>query len=45
MIMPRQFACPTTYYKKFKIEFEVNIVIVLEEGIQVNKNIPITLIR
>ena len=45
MLFPRQFTCPTTFYKKFKIEFEVNLSILFFDGYQLTKNFPIYLIR
>ncbi|CAG9328976.1 unnamed protein product [Blepharisma stoltei] len=45
MLFPRQFTCPTTFYKKFRIEFEVNLVILFFDGYQITKNFPLHLIR
>jgi Vacuolar protein sorting-associated protein 26 len=45
MLFPRQFTCPTTFYNKFKIEFEVNLSILFFDGYQLTKNFPIYLIR
>lgn len=45
MTFPRQFACPTTLYKKFRIEFEVNVSVLFVDGFLVTKNIPIRVIR
>eukprot|EP01095_Lingulamoeba_sp_RSL-Kostka_P007578 TRINITY_DN2428_c3_g1_i1.p2 TRINITY_DN2428_c3_g1~~TRINITY_DN2428_c3_g1_i1.p2 ORF type:complete len:308 (-),score=87.01 TRINITY_DN2428_c3_g1_i1:1095-2018(-) len=45
MIMPRLFTCPTTAAKTFKIEFEVNLVIMFEDGHLLSQNFPIQLKR
>ena len=45
MLFPRQFTCPTTFYKKFKVEFEVNLSVAFTDGYQLTKNFPIYLIR
>jgi hypothetical protein len=45
MLFPRQFTCPTTFYKKFKVEFEVNLSVLFVDGYQLTKNFPIYLIR
>jgi hypothetical protein len=45
MLFPRQFTCPTTFYKKFKVEFEINLSILFFDGYQLTKNFPIYLIR
>jgi hypothetical protein len=45
MTFPRQFSCPTTFYNKFRIEFEINISVLFVDGFMVTKNIPIRIIR
>ena len=45
MTFPRQFSCPTTFYKKFRIEFEINVSVLFVDGFMVTKNIPIRIIR
>jgi hypothetical protein len=45
MLFPRQFTCPTTFYKKFKVEFEINLSVLFLDGYQLTKNFPIYLIR
>ena len=42
---PKQFSCPTTYYKHFKIEFEVNLLFTFQNGLLITKNFPIRLYR
>ena len=45
MIFPRLFTCPTLSTSNFKVEFEVNIVIVFQDDHLVTENFPITLTR
>lgn len=45
MIFPRLFTCPTLATDNFKVEFEVNVVIVLVTGDLITENFPIKLIR
>ncbi|XP_054275306.1 vacuolar protein sorting-associated protein 26C-like [Macrosteles quadrilineatus] len=45
MIFPRLFTCPTLSTSNFKVEFEVNIVIIFENDHLVTENFPITLKR
>lgn len=45
MIFPRLFTCPTLATKNFKVEFEVNIVVVFQDGHLVTENFPIKLVR
>lgn len=45
MTFPRQFSCPTILYKRYRIEFEVNVSVLFVDGFLVNKNIPIRVIR
>lgn len=45
MILPRLFTCPTLITKNFKIEFEMNLVIVLEDETMITENFPIVLVR
>eukprot|EP00041_Stephanoeca_diplocostata_P025308 m.659204 g.659204 ORF g.659204 m.659204 type:complete len:296 (-) comp22722_c0_seq3:3452-4339(-) len=45
MIFPRLFTCPTLATDNFKVEFEVNIVIVLTTGDLITENFPIKLLR
>nr|XP_002122877.1 Down syndrome critical region protein 3 homolog [Ciona intestinalis] len=45
MIFPRMFACPTVDTPNFKIEFELNIVIVFEDDRMISENFPIKLTR
>ncbi|KAK2153748.1 hypothetical protein LSH36_287g00016 [Paralvinella palmiformis] len=45
MIFPRLFTCPTLATTNFKIEFEVNIVVVFHDDHLVTENFPIKLSR
>lgn len=45
MVFPRLFSCPTVITSAFKIEFEVNLIVVFGEGYMVTENFPITLSR
>ncbi|TMW42814.1 hypothetical protein DOY81_012106 [Sarcophaga bullata] len=45
MIMPRLFTCPTLITKNFKIEFELNLVIVFKDDYIISENFPIILKR
>lgn len=45
MIFPRLFTCPTLSTSNFKVEFEVNIVVIFQNDHLITENFPITLIR
>lgn len=45
MVFPRLFSCPTVSTTSFKIEFEVNLIVVFGEGYMVTENFPIVLSR
>eukprot|EP01065_Artemidia_motanka_P029419 TRINITY_DN35534_c0_g1_i1.p1 TRINITY_DN35534_c0_g1~~TRINITY_DN35534_c0_g1_i1.p1 ORF type:complete len:313 (+),score=91.47 TRINITY_DN35534_c0_g1_i1:89-1027(+) len=45
MIFPRWFTCPTLLANNFKVEFEVNLVVLLEDNHQITENFPIKLYR
>jgi hypothetical protein len=45
MNFPRLFTCPTLLTKNFKIEFEVNVVIVFKDDYLITENFPIILNR
>eukprot|EP01103_Thecamoeba_quadrilineata_P015489 TRINITY_DN4919_c0_g1_i2.p1 TRINITY_DN4919_c0_g1~~TRINITY_DN4919_c0_g1_i2.p1 ORF type:complete len:300 (+),score=36.90 TRINITY_DN4919_c0_g1_i2:2-901(+) len=45
MIFPRLFTCPTIATRTFKIEFEINIVVLLENANAITENFPIRLVR
>lgn len=45
MVFPRLFTCPTLATSNFKVEFEVNIVIIFHDDYLVTENFPIKLLR
>lgn len=45
MIFPRLFTCPTLVTNNFKIEFEVNVVVVFEDEHIITENFPIKIVR
>jgi len=45
MVFPRLFTCPTLTTKSFKVEFEINIVVLLADQHVINENFPIRLLR
>lgn len=45
MIFPRLFTCPTLITKNFKVEFEINLVIIFKDDYLVTENFQITLNR
>jgi len=45
MIFPRLFTCVTTTTKSFKIEFEINVVVLFKDTHMLTENFPIRLVR
>ena len=45
MVFPRLFTCPTLSTSNFKVEFEVNIVVIFQDDHLVTENFPIILTR
>lgn len=45
MVFPRLFTCATTIAKQFKIEFEVNLIILFADSHMVTENFPLKLYR
>jgi len=45
MIFPRLFSCPTIATRNFKIEFEMNLVVLLADGHLITENFPIRIVR
>ncbi|KAJ9576953.1 hypothetical protein L9F63_006479, partial [Diploptera punctata] len=45
MIFPRLFTCPTLSTSNFKIEFEINIVIIFQDDHLITENFPVILTR
>ncbi|XP_028415571.1 Down syndrome critical region protein 3-like isoform X1 [Dendronephthya gigantea] len=45
MVFPRLFTCPSLATPNFKVEFEVNVVVVFNDDYLITENFPITLTR
>jgi hypothetical protein len=45
MIFPRLFTCPSVVAKTFKVEFAVNLVVLLQDGHLISENFPLQLVR
>jgi hypothetical protein len=45
MIFPRLFTCPTIATRTFKVDFEVNLVILFSDGHLLTENFPLKLLR
>ena len=45
MLFPRLFTCPTVDTGGFKVEFEVNLVVLFNDGYMVTENFPLNLYR
>lgn len=45
MVFPRMFTCPSIATRTFKVEFEVNLVVMLEDNHVITEGFPITLVR
>lgn len=45
MVFPRLFSCPTFVSPIYKIEFEVNLVVVFGDGYMITENFPIMIHR
>ncbi|CAG9816314.1 unnamed protein product [Phaedon cochleariae] len=45
MVFPRLFTCPTLITTNFKLEFEVNIVVIFQDDHLITNNFPIVLVR
>ena len=45
MTFPKMFSCPSMNYKEYKVNFEVNVIVLLSAGFKITKNIPIILVR
>mmetsp|Transcript_1925 Transcript_1925/g.3071 ORF Transcript_1925/g.3071 Transcript_1925/m.3071 type:complete len:300 (+) Transcript_1925:159-1058(+) len=45
MVFPRLFSCPTLVTSQYKIEFEVNLVVVFADGYMITENFPLLLYR
>lgn len=45
MVFPRLFTCPTLTTSNFKVEFEINLVVIFQDDHLVTENFPISLTR
>jgi len=45
MVFPRLFTCPTLATRTFKVEFEINLVVMLVDGHLITENFPLRLVR
>ena len=45
MVFPRLFTCPTISTRTFKVDFEVNLVILFSDGHLLTENFPLKLVR
>ncbi|KAK6623370.1 Vacuolar protein sorting-associated protein 26C [Polyplax serrata] len=45
MIFPRLFTCPTLTTSNFKVEFEINVVVIFRDDHLITENFPIVLMR
>ena len=45
MIFPRLFTCPTVSTRTFKVDFEINLVILFSDGHLLTENFPLKLVR
>ena len=45
MVFPRLFCCCTTVAKGFRVEFEVNLIVLFQDNHMVTENFPIRLYR
>eukprot|EP00727_Mastigamoeba_balamuthi_P001368 m51a1_g11228 Down syndrome critical region protein 3 paralogue A (311) ;mRNA; f:21830-23610 len=45
MVFPRLFTCPSIATRTFKIEFEVNVVVMLEDNHLITEGFPLRLVR
>jgi hypothetical protein len=43
MVFPRLFTCPTLVTGNFRVEFEVNIIVLFTDGHQITENVPLRL--
>lgn len=45
MIFPRLFTCPTLSTRTFKVDFEINLVVLFQNGYMITENFPVVLYR
>jgi len=45
MLFPKIYSCPTFHHPKFKIDFQVNLIVIFQNGYQLTENVPIRIYR
>lgn len=45
MLFPKIYSCATCEHAKFKIQFQVNIIVIFHNGYQLTENIPVNVYR
>ena len=45
MLFPKIYSCSTTIHSKFKIEFQVNVIVIFVGGYQLTENLAIRMYR
>ncbi|PIK52336.1 putative Down syndrome critical region protein 3 [Apostichopus japonicus] len=45
MVFPRLFTCPTVATTNFKVDFEINIVVVMKDDYLISENFPLSIYR
>jgi hypothetical protein len=45
MLFPKIYSCSTTVHRKFKVEFQVNVIVIFVGGFQLTENIQIRMYR
>lgn len=45
MLFPKIYSCATCHHAKFKIEFEINLIVIFLDGFQLTENFPIRIYR
>eukprot|EP01041_Mallomonas_annulata_P008235 gene8235-16937_t len=45
MVFPKRFSCPTVLSSAFKIEFEINLMVIFGDGYMITENFPVILLR
>lgn len=45
MVFPRLFTCPTMLTSQFKVEFEINVIVLFKDGYMVTENFPLLVYR
>lgn len=45
MLFPKNYSCSTIEHAKFKIQFQVNVIVIFSNGYQLTENIPVNVYR